>query len=286
MGDFRVVQIDTLDGTTAKLESRIICFLTNFYDSKVEKRTPNSFSLITRYGMTETGMLLSNEYDSDRAPGFIGLPLPGVSAKLASEEKKTVMECTNVDGQLKFQMKPQETVSGELLVRGDGIFKEYYNRPQATAKEFQDGWFITGDMCEYDIDNGKFKMLGRKSADIIKSGGYKISALQIETEILAHKDVKECMVAGVEDEAWGEKICAVLVARDGENELNVNSITEFLAEKLPKYAQPKIYKVVKELPKNAMGKINKKQVLKSIFSWYFQDCQVLIIFFCAFKLNE
>lgn len=224
--------------------------------------------LLERYGMTETGMILSNEYDGDRQPGFVGVPLPSINVKLvenASEtNSKTLLECANVNGELIFNEKPKENVSGDLLVRGDGIFKEYYNRPQATAKEFQNDWFITGDLCEYDVLNEKFKMLGRKSADIIKSGGYKISALQIETEILAHRDVKECIVAGIEDEQWGEKICAIIVPRNNQ-EFNVDNIVQFLNEKLPKYAHPKIYKIVDDLPKNAMGKVNKKQVLKSIF---------------------
>lgn len=228
--------------------------------------------LLERYGMTEIGMCLSNEYDSDREPGYIGVPLPGVSVRLAQKEDEesveyqTLLECTNKDGKVTVIPKVTNNVTGELLVKGDNVFKEYYKRSEATRKEFTpDGWFKTGDMSEFCADKKKFRMLGRKSVDIIKSGGYKISALEIETHLLAHSDVADCAVVGLDDDQWGQKVAAIVLPVNGK-EVTLESVTEFLASKLPKYALPKIVKVVDSVPKNAMGKVNKKELVNSVFN--------------------
>jgi malonyl-CoA/methylmalonyl-CoA synthetase len=125
---------------------------------------------------------------------------------------------------------------GELLVKSEGVFKEYYNRPEATKKEFtNDGWFKTGDMCAYSLDKGKFKILGRKSSDIIKSGGYKISAISVETVLLGHPDIKECVVVGLEDQKWGQKVAAIVILREGKS-VTVDSLKKWAADKLPQYS--------------------------------------------------
>ncbi|KAJ8971132.1 hypothetical protein NQ314_000864 [Rhamnusium bicolor] len=224
--------------------------------------------LLERYGMTEIGMCLSNEYDSDRAPGYVGVPLPGVSIRLSenvNDSYKTLLECTNEKGVITFNKMVENNVNGELLVKGEGIFKEYFNKPEVTKKEFtEDGWFKTGDMCEYSPEKYKFRMLGRTSVDIIKSGGYKISALQIETKLLAHPDIAECVVLGISDDVWGEKIAAVIVPRSGSY-ITLDGLREWAADKMPKYSLPSVLEIVKEIPKNAMGKVNKKELVKSIF---------------------
>ncbi|CAG9859455.1 unnamed protein product [Phyllotreta striolata] len=230
-------------------------------------------NLLHRYGMTECGMVLSQEYDSERFPGTVGVPLPGVSVRFAEEaapkqEPKIVLESTNIDGKVVFNKKdpkPSEgNLKGELLVKGDGVFKEYYNLPEATRKEFtEDGWFKTGDICEYDEDVKQFRILGRKSVDIIKMGGYKLSALQIEGKLVLHPDIKECAVFGVEDEKWGQRVAALIVTKP-DKEVTLDGIREWAADKMPGYWVPSIIKSVKEIPKNAMGKVNKKQLVKSM----------------------
>lgn len=224
--------------------------------------------LLERYGMTEIGMALSNEYDSDRAPGYVGVPLPGVSVRLSENTEdiyNTLLECKNKNGALTFNKDIDKDIQGELFVKGDGVFKEYFNKPEATKKEFtEDGWFKTGDMCEYVSGKNKFRILGRTSVDIIKSGGYKISALQIETVLLAHPDIEECAVLGVSDEVWGEKIAAVVVVKGG-TDLPLDKLREWASDKIPKYALPSELKVVEHIPKNAMGKVNKKELKEKVF---------------------
>ncbi|KAJ8940173.1 hypothetical protein NQ318_019382 [Aromia moschata] len=219
--------------------------------------------LLERYGMTEIG-----NYDSDRKPGYVGVPLPGVSVRLSENKDgtyNTLLECKNDNGTIAFDRKTDEAVTGELLVKGDGVFKEYFNRPEATQKEFiEDSWFKTGDLCEFSPDKIKFRMLGRTSVDIIKSGGYKISALQVETKLLAHPDIKECAVVGVSDDVWGEKVAAVIVLKEGSN-LSLNDLRKWAKDVMPKYSIPSVAKFVGDIPKNAMGKVNKKELVKSVF---------------------
>lgn len=225
--------------------------------------------LLERYGMTEIGMCLSNEYDSNREPGYVGLPLPGVSVRLAEKKDETyntILECSNENGTYKFNKTFEEDVRGELLVKGDNVFREYYNKPKITKSEFfEEVWFKTGDICEYSVHSKKFKMLGRTSVDIIKSGGYKISALQIETKLLSHPDVKECVVVGVHDQVYGEKIAAIIVPNH-ECQITLESLKQWASDKMPKYMLPTIVKVVESIPKNAMGKVNKKEIVKEMFS--------------------
>lgn len=153
---------------------------------------------------------------------------------------------------------------GELLVRGQGVFKEYYNRPEATKKEITpDGWFKTGDISEYSAEKKIFKMLGRKSVDIIKSGGYKVSALDIERQLCQHPDIRECVVVGVDDEKYGQKITAVIVPID--KELTLKEVRDWATDKLPKYSLPSMLKLVDSIPRNAMGKVNKKELVRLLF---------------------
>lgn len=232
--------------------------------------------LLERYGMTETGMTLSNSYDSNgREPGFVGLPLPGVSAKLVeanedvSSTPKTLVECSNVEGTVVYQKNGQRESDGsdpvgELLVKGPNIFTQYFERPDTTKQSFtDDGWFKTGDLCQYSVEKKKFKMLGRKSQDIIKSGGYKLSALEIESVILGSPAVKDCAIVGVSDEKWGQRVVAIVVK--AQQESSEDELLQWAEAKLPKYAVPKEWRFVDEIPKNAMGKINKKDLVYKAF---------------------
>lgn len=198
-------------------------------------------TLLERYGMTEIGMALSNPLNGERRAGTVGQPLPFVEVKIMDEDGQEIT---------------QSETAGELYVKGPTVFKEYWNRPQATKKAFSDAWFKTGDVVAKSED-GYYKILGRMSSDIIKSGGYKISALEIENQILAHPNVKECAVVSLPDEQWGEVIAAAIIGSVTEEELR-----EWLNKKLANYKQPKRYLFVNELPKNAMGKVMKKEIQK------------------------
>lgn len=200
--------------------------------------------LLERYGMTEIGMAISNPYRSERRPGFVGLPLPGVSIRLADEAYQDAT--------------PGEP--GEVLVQGENVFSEYWNKPEATANSFTvDGWFKTGDIAI--VDDGYYRIMGRNSVDIIKSGGYKISALEIEEVLRTHPFVKDCAVIGLENEEWGELVAAAVVPSDAEV-IDTVALNTWMRERMPAYRVPRKYLVIKELPRNAMGKVTKNDVKK------------------------
>lgn len=233
--------------------------------------------LLERYGMTEIGMALSNPYVEDkvrqRKPGTVGLPLPGVEIRIADGDNKTLFTCKGEgnkgfwakDEQPVYTKKPDsksEPIIGELQVKGPNVFKEYYNRPEETKKEFIDGYFKTGDIACYD--DGSIKIMGRSNVDIIKSGGFKISALEIETHILEHPSIKDVAVVGIPDDTWGERIAAIAVLRPNF-ELDLETLKVFCTDRVGKYAVPSVLKIIDEMPRNAMGKINKRDVIRLYF---------------------
>jgi len=200
-------------------------------------------TLLERYGMTEIGMGLSNSYRNERRPGHVGLPLPGVEMRLVDPDNNYV----------------EENQPGEFQIKGPSVFKEYWQKPEATQKAFtDDGWFITGDIGM--LNNGLYKILGRDSVDIIKSGGYKISALEIEDVLRKHEAVDDCAVVGLADEKWGEVVSACIVSR--ETAINTHLISEWLKEQLPVYKIPRNYIIRKELPRNVLGKVTKNELKK------------------------
>jgi len=194
--------------------------------------------LLERYGMTEIGMGLSNPLHGQRVPGSVGVPLPGVEARLSDDAGTPVPPGT----------------PGEIEIRGETVFLEYWRRPEDTRKAFRNGWFLTGDIAVED--NGVFRILGRSSVDIIKTGGYKVSALEIEETLRTHPDIKECAVVGAPDRVWGERVCAALVMR-GNAVLDVDAFKQWSKKRLAPYKVPKKVIVLPELPKNAMGKVSK-----------------------------
>jgi len=150
--------------------------------------------------------------------------------------------------------------SGELLIKGPSVFKSYWNRAKATEEAFIDGWFKTGDTAVVDPESGYYKILGRNSVDIIKHGGYKISALDIERAILSEPIIDECAVVGIPDEVYGQKIAAVIVLKSTEQP-PADIVTEMkhrMRTHLPHYKIPYEWVVVPHIPRNAMGKVNKK----------------------------
>lgn len=200
--------------------------------------------LLERYGMTEIGMALSNPLHGERRPGRVGMPLPGVDVRLV-DEKGTVIEGEG---------------AGEIFVKGKNVFIEYWNNPEATKETFTEGgWFRTGDIAERDAD-GSYRILGRSSVDIIKSGGYKISALEIEEVLREHPQILECAVVGIGDEEWGERVCAAVVMSGGEN-AGPEPLREWLKARLAPYKVPSHIITVGELPRNQMGKVIKPEVI-------------------------
>ena len=201
-------------------------------------------TLLERYGMTEIGMAISNPYRGKREPGHIGQPLPGVGVRLVDDENNLV-----ADGQ-----------PGEIQVKAPTVFREYWGRSQATEDAFtNDGWFRTGDVAL--LDEGSYKILGRSSIDIIKSGGYKLSALEIEEVLRTHPAIGDCGVIGLPDEEWGETVGAVLVATEA---IDVAELNGWMRTQMPAYKVPRQYRIVAELPRNAMGKVTKND-LKQLF---------------------
>jgi malonyl-CoA/methylmalonyl-CoA synthetase len=189
--------------------------------------------LLERYGMTEIGMAISNPYEGTRVPGHIGKPLPKVAVRLVDDNGNEA----SADQQ------------GEILIKGPAVFKEYWGRPEATRDTFtNDGWFKTGDIAV--VNDGNFKIIGRSSVDIIKSGGYKISALEIEEVLREYSCVTDCAVVGIPDEEWGEIIAAGLILETGT--LDENHLKAWLAKRLTGYQIPRIIKVLPDLPRNGL----------------------------------
>jgi malonyl-CoA/methylmalonyl-CoA synthetase len=203
----------------------------------------SSHYLLERYGMTEIGMAISNPLHGQRKAGYIGMPLPGVEVRVCDESDKEI-----------------RNQPGEIQIKGPSVFREYWGKPEATRKSFTaDGWFKTGDVAV--VEDRYFRILGRDSIDIIKSGGYKISALEIEEILRTHPEISDCAVVGVPDEEWGELVAAALIADDG---LDIKALNAWIREKMPAYKTPRQYRILSELPRNAMGKVTKNE-LKNLF---------------------
>jgi len=201
-------------------------------------------TLLERYGMTETGMVLSNPLEGERRAGTVGQVLPGMHVRLVDEVGKENEE------------------EGELQVKGAHLFSGYWNKVSETKSSFSsDGWFKTGDLV--NLTDGYYRIVGRLSTDIIKSGGYKISALEIESTLLEHPAIRECAVCGIADETWGERICAALVLEG--NALTLEEIRSWLKDKIAVYKIPTEVLVVPILPRNAMGKAVKSEI-RTLFS--------------------
>jgi malonyl-CoA/methylmalonyl-CoA synthetase len=184
-------------------------------------------TLLERYGMTELGMALSNPLHGVRRPGSVGGPLPGVDVRL---------------------------VDGELQVRGPGVFLEYWRRPDETRDAFDEGWFRTGDVAV--LEDGAYRLLGRLSVDIIKTGGFKVSALEIEETIREHPAIADCAVVGEEDVEWGQRVTALVELKEGGS-LSLEELQRWAKARLAPYKIPRDLRCG-PLPRNAMGKVVKR----------------------------
>lgn len=197
---------------------------------------------LERYGSTESLITLSTRADGERRPGWVGLPLAGVQTRLVDDGGAPVPH----DG---------DTI-GRLELRGPMLFDGYLNRPDATAEVFDDGWYRTGDVAVID-DAGMHRIVGRESVDLIKTGGFRVGAGEIETVLLGHAGVTEAAVVGLTDEDLGQRIVAFVVG-DAEPD----ALIAYVAEQLSVHKRPREVRRVQSLPRNAMGKVLKKELLQ------------------------
>jgi malonyl-CoA/methylmalonyl-CoA synthetase len=211
---------------------------------------------LERYGMTEVGIVIGNPLHGGRKPGSCGRPLPNSEIRIVDEQGRDVAA-----GQ-----------SGEIRIRGGSVFQGYDRDPTATLAAFDSGFFKTGDTARWTPD-GFVQILGRTSVDIIKSGGYKLSAIEIEEQLRAHPWVQDVAVLGVPDETWGERAVAVAVpapAARAEIERRGSTagqeVRDWLKQRVAGYQVPKQIEWRAELPRNAMGKVQKSELLKLLLS--------------------
>ncbi|XP_068689401.1 malonate--CoA ligase ACSF3, mitochondrial-like [Montipora foliosa] len=216
--------------------------------------------LLERYGMTEIGMALSNPLHGPRMPGCVGTPLPGTEVRIVDSENNVIVEGNEEESHISPGQQGKE---GELQIRGPSVFKCYWNKPEATADSFtSDGWFKTGDTAIYK--DGVYKIMGRTSVDIIKRGGYKISALEVERQLLSHDDITDCAVVGKPDPVWGEVVAAIVTVPPGKK-ITLSDLRHWASGRMIPYEIPTELLVVEELSRNAMGKVNKKELLSMYF---------------------
>ncbi len=198
---------------------------------------------VERFGMTELGVVLSNPLAGERVPGSVGWPLPGVAVRVVDEAGA-------------------EADDGELQVVGPTVFDGYWQRPEATAEAFlvADGvrWFRTGDSVRREVD-GRFTVVGRTSVDVLKSAGYKLSAITIEEAIRTHPEVRDAAVVGLPDETYGQIVAAAVMPREGAA-LTADALTAYLRDELAAYALPRFVRFVDDVPRNAMGKVLKPEL--------------------------
>jgi malonyl-CoA/methylmalonyl-CoA synthetase len=204
---------------------------------------------LERFGMTEIGVGLSNPLEGPRKPGSVGTPLPTVETRIVGD-----------DG--------ADAATGELWVRGESLFSGYWEREDATLAAFapaDDGgapWFRTGDTVTRDED-GTYRVLGRTSVDILKSGGYKLSALEIEEVLREHPAVGEVAVVGLPDEVWGDRVVACVVPRPGQP-VSEEELRAFAKGKLASYKVPRQFRFLDALPRNAVGKVVKPALARQL----------------------
>jgi malonyl-CoA/methylmalonyl-CoA synthetase len=201
--------------------------------------------VIERYGMTETLMNTAIHADGHPAPGTVGPPLPDVDVRLTDDDGETI---TGSDG---------ETI-GEIQVRGPNLFLGYLNRPDATDEAMRDGWFATGDMATRTAD-GYLRIVGRRATDLIKSGGFKIGAGEIEGCLREHPAVQDAAVTGEADADLGERVVAWVVRRTGA-EVDGAELTDHVAAQLAPHKRPRTVRFVDDLPRNELGKVQKQRL--------------------------
>jgi malonyl-CoA/methylmalonyl-CoA synthetase len=201
--------------------------------------------IVERYGMSETLMNAAIRASGDRRAGYVGPPVDGVEVRLLDDAGEPI------------DAADDETI-GEIAVRGPNLFLEYLNRPDATAEVLRDGWFRTGDLATRAPD-GYIRIVGRRATDLIKSGGFKIGAGEIEGALLEHPDVKEAAVTGEPDDDLGERIVAWIVPRPGASPA-ADALADHVAGLLTPHKRPRVVHLLEALPRNEMGKVQKRRL--------------------------
>jgi malonyl-CoA/methylmalonyl-CoA synthetase len=204
--------------------------------------------IVERYGLTETLMNTAVRADGERRPGYVGRELDGVEVRVLADDGGVAES-------------DDETI-GEAAVRGPNVFTAYLNQPKATAAAIRDGWFLTGDLATRSPD-GYLRIVGRRSTDLIKTGGYKVGAGEVEVALLEHPGVAEAAVTGAPDPDLGERIVAWVVLEPGAVVPQAAELSEHVAGQLAPHKRPREVRFVAELPRNAMGKVVKQQLRES-----------------------
>jgi malonyl-CoA/methylmalonyl-CoA synthetase len=201
--------------------------------------------IVERYGLTETLMNTAVRAGGQRRPGYVGEPLPGVEVRLVADDGSDIEDSDD------------ETI-GEVAVRGPNLFVGYLNRPDATAEAMREGWFFTGDLGTRSPD-GYWRIVGRRSIDLIKTGGYKVGAGEVETVLLGHPAVDEAAVVAAPDADLGERILAFVVPANGADPV-ADELIDHVAAQLAPHKRPREVRFVDRLPRNAMGKLMKNRL--------------------------
>lgn len=234
-------------------------------------------SIVERYGLSETGVCLSNSLDEGnrkRISGTVGRPVANIQVRISALDEDLsptgqVLIESDQDCDV-FHAADDQEIVGELEVKGPMVFKEYLNKSGQTDEVFtHDGWFKTGDIAEFLKMTGIYKIIGRSSVDLIKSCGFKINARDIEKEILAHPCIEEVAVIGLDDLMQGQRVLALIVLKPDwklnflyEEPFNIDNFKRWLRLRLPKHCMPKDIEKIDLLPRNSMGKVNKKDLIK------------------------
>lgn len=201
---------------------------------------------LERFGMTEIGVGASNPIEGPRVPGSCGPALPGMQLRIVKEDGSDA----------------GPTESGEIWIRGPGVFLGYDENPEATREAFSEGWFKSGDTAMF-LDGGHVKIMGRTSVDILKSGGYKLSALEIEEVVREHDAIADVAVVGLPDETWGEVAVAAVIAKPGRRaELEGDALREWAKARIASYKVPKRVVLLDDFPRNPVGKVVKPELAK------------------------
>jgi malonyl-CoA/methylmalonyl-CoA synthetase len=200
---------------------------------------------VERYGLTETLILCAARHDGPRTAGTVGPPLPGVTLRLVDDQRRPIA--------------PGPDALGEIAVKGPCVFAGYLNRPDATGAAMDaDGFFYTGDIAAVTAA-GEVRIVGRRATDLIKTGGYKVGAGEVEAALLEHPAVREAAVIGVPDDDLGERIVAFVVAAPGQAP-RPEDLGDHVARLLAPHKRPRDVRLVDALPRNAMGKVLKKEL--------------------------
>ena len=201
-------------------------------------------TVLERYGMTETGIVLSNPLEAERRPGSVGMPLSGVEVRLVDPEGRGPVP---------------EGVPGEILVRGPTVFKGYWQRDEETHASFKEGgWFRTGDLARQDRD-GYFYLVGRRK-ELIITGGFNVYPREVEEVLLGHEAVEEAAVMGEPDPDLGERVVAAVACKQGGSGVSSHALLAYCRERLAGYKCPRQVYILSSLPKNEMGKVCKDRV--------------------------